>query len=676
MLRAQRRSRIISIKRKIVYSLVSIAAIALLAAYAAFFSLVSGLPSIPEDLRQLVYAQPTEVYADDGTLLYRLGGQSYVSLDKISPYFQQAVVAAEDKHFWQHHGLDKLALMRAVYKTVFQGKTQGGSTITQQLVKNMYFSFQKLFLRKIKEMLVALQIETLFSKAQILEAYCNLIYFGGTAYGVEDASQQFFAKPASVLTLPEAALLAGIINSPQALNPYSHFDAAKRRQILVLRRMLEDGMIDSTAFEDAANDSLQFRQRRIRSNDFIDYTLSLAEERYGNEAVYFGGLKIFTSLDIDLQHMAEQELAIGLRRLGAELDSTGMPLQGAMTIISVRTGEVKALVGGRKHLPGGFNRAVSSNRHVGSGIKPFLYYAAFEKLGYTPMSVVMDTLSTFRDANGRIWRPRNFDRQYRGQLIVKAAFMQSINVIAAQFGYQLTPAVIKETLRRFGVTSDIPEVLSVSLGTVGISPVEMAAGYAVFARNGIYYQPVFIKRVEDQNGIILDRAFHFGDRRLDARLSFEVLDMMQGVVQQGTGRSVRRAGFTEPCAGKTGTSTEYTDAWFNGITTSLAASVWVGYDKKYRLYRKNGAGVTGGYAAAPIWANFMKRAVQRYPAREFKPPPGLKRLTVDPVHGWYVAEAADGIPVVVPEEAIPSLPVPLMPRQWEMRMDTLAVPEQ
>ncbi|MDQ7062613.1 MAG: PBP1A family penicillin-binding protein [candidate division KSB1 bacterium] len=658
-------------KSKIFYSFVAGASLLLLTLYGGFLWLSADLPYIPSDLRHLIYAQPTEIYADDGTLVYTLGGQRYVPLNKISPYFQKAVVAAEDGHFWRHHGIDKLAMLRAFYRTVFLGQTQGGSTITQQLAKNLFFTFKKRFLRKFKEMLVAMQLESMFTKEQILEAYCNLIYFGGTAYGVEDAAQQFFDKSASELTLAEAALLAGIINSPQALNPFSHPEAARRRQALVLQRMKRRGFIDEATYAAALTDTLVFSQRPRRSNDFIDHILTLATKRFGEEAVFFGGLKIYTTLDSDLQRLAEEELAVGLARLEAELDSTGMPLQGAIAVISIPTGEVKALVGSRKYLPGGFNRAVSQNRHVGSGIKPFIYYAAFEKMGLNPASVVVDSASMFYTETGKRWMPRNFDRRYHGPMIIKSAFLQSINVIAAQLGYQLTPRVMKETLRRFGIEAPIPEVLPLALGTVGISPLEMAAAYSIFARNGEYLRPVFLKRVEDIGGMVLDRAFIFGEERLQPAISYQVLDMMRGVIEQGTGRSVRLSGFLAPAAGKTGTSTEFTDAWFTGITTSLAASVWVGYDRIYRLYTKTGRGVTGGYGAAPIWANFMKRAMKRYPAREFRMPDGLKRIMVDPRTGWPAVDPAEGMTVVVPDNFWPGLPTDAAPRQWLPPADSL-----
>lgn len=658
-------------KRRLFYSVIGSISLILLFSYFTFFWIVSDLPHIPNDLRQLVYAQPTEIFADDGTLVHKLGGQSYVPLEEISPHLLQAVVAAEDKHFHQHYGFDKLAFLRALYINLFYGKTIGGSTITQQLAKNLFFSFQKHVMRKAKELLIAFQLESMFSKNQILEAYCNLIYFGGTAYGIEDAAQQFFNKSAASLSLAESALLAGIINSPHSSNPLSHPEKARRRQHIVLEQMRALGMIDDLAFQQAERDSLRYTRRRYRSNDFIDYVLQLAEQRYGREAVYYGGLKIYTTLDVDLQRTAEEELEIGLQRLETELDSTGMPLQGAMAVISVPTGEVKALVGAREHLPGGFNRAISENRHVGSGIKPFIYYGALERLGLAPYSVVVDTPVTFHLDGGKTWRPRNFERAHRGKLILKSALMQSVNVIAAKLGEQLTPKGMVEIMRRFGIEAPLPEVLPLSLGTAGISPLEMAAAYATFVRNGVYFRPVLIKRVENLNGTVLDRAFVFGENRLDPQKSYQVLDMMKGVVEQGTGRSVRLSGFLAPAAGKTGTSTSYTDAWFTGVTTSLATSVWVGYDRIYQLYRKSGQGVTGGYAAGPIWANFMKRATQRYPARPFSMPEGLRTVYVDPVHGWEVMSPAEGLSVVVEDSALMPLPTLESLRRRRTRLDTL-----
>jgi len=645
-------------RQHLVFIFLAILTGVLLIAGIGFFVLIIDLPHIPDDLRNLVYSQPTEIYAADGSLVHRLGGKSYVPLSQISPNFQRALLAAEDGEFHSHHGVDKVAMMRAAVFTLMGRRLQSGSTLTQQLVKNLFFSFQRLWSRKFKEILISLQIESTFTKEQILEAYCNLVWFGGTAYGIQDAAQQFFGKSAADLTIPEAAMLAGIVNSPYYLNPYSHFDNALARQRLVLRRMKAKKFIDATTYNLAMADSLKLTGRPAYGNDFVDYVISEAEKKYGHEAVYYGGLKIYTTMDLQLQTIAEETVAQSVAQLEATLDSIGTPLQGALAAISVPTGEIRAIVGARQYVPGGFNRAVNTNRHVGSGIKPFVYYAALENLQLTPISIVNDTAVTFKLPTRQHWSPRNFDRRHRGRLTLKSALMQSVNVISAQLTEQLTPKRVVETCRRFGVSSlrsPQDEVLSLSLGSAGVSPLEMAAAYAVFANNGIYYKPIAIKRVEDINGAVLDRAFVFGDPRFDPKLTYEMLNMMQGVIDGGTARVIRALGFDAPAAGKTGTSTEFTDAWFTGFTTALSTSVWVGYDRDYQMYtRKPRRGVDGGRGGAPIWTEFMKRAITFYPAHEFDMPAGLQIWQVDPANGTQISNPQFGIPVALPENIQPS----------------------
>ncbi len=638
-------------RKNIFYSLIGLASAGLIIFYAGFFYISVSLPYIPNDLRQLVFSQPTEIFADDGSLVYSLRGQRYVPLSQISPNFYNALIATEDSRFYQHHGIDPPGLVRAV---AYMGKRGGGSTLTQQLGKVLFFTYRSEFLRKFKDMLLAMQLESMFSKEQILEAYCNFVYFGGTAYGIEDASQQFFSKPAAELSIAEGAMLAGIINAPNLFNPFSHPERAERRQHLVLSRLHTVGLISDQELVDAIDDSLIYVTRRQRGNDYVDYVIKQATALFGKDAVQYGGLKIYTSLDPDLQRIAERAVSDGISRLEASLDSTGAPLQGAMAVISVATGEVKALVGSRKRVPGGFNRAVSENRHVGSGIKPIIYYTAMEKLGLTPKSVRMDTATAFYVGPGQPrWRVRNFDRRFRGPVTLKWALMQSINVISAQLTKELTPQTVVAAAKRFGITSPLQPNISLSIGTGSTSPLQMASAYSIFARNGMYYPPVCIKRVQDASGLVIHKALlRFGDQRLDPQLSYMTLDMMKGYFSDliNNGRIIRANGFRGPGAGKTGTSTDYTDAWFNGVTSSLAASVWVGYDRNFKMYRKNRRGVTGSFGAVPIWANFMKVAQNRYPARNFQMPQGLKPVVIDRITGWPTLDPRKALPVVLPED--------------------------
>ena len=635
----------------------------LLFAGAGFFFLIQDLPHLPDDLRNLVYSQPAEFYAADGSLVHRLGGKTYVPLSQISPNFRQALLAAEDAEFYSHHGVDKIAMMRAAAFVLMGRRLQSGSTLTQQLVKNLFFSFRQDLLRKFREILISLQIESAFTKEQILEAYCNWVYFGGTAYGIEDAAKQFFGKSAAALTVTEAAMLAGIVNSPINFNPYSHYANALKRQRLVLRRMKSKGYLDEAAYNLAIADSINLTGRPAFGNDFIDYVIVEAEKKYGREAVYYGSLKIYTTMDPQLQAVAEECVALGVAQLEAKLDSIDAPLQGALAAVSVPTGEVRALVGARKYFPGGFNRAVNSNRHVGSGIKPFVYYAALENLQMTPISAVTDSAVSYRLQTRQTWTPRNFSRRHVGRLILKSALMQSINTISAQLTDRLTPKRVVESCRRFGITSlrsPQDEVLSLALGSGGIAPLEMASAYAVFPNNGVYYKPIVIKRVEDINGVVLDRAFVFGDTRFEAKLTYQMLDMMRGVVDGGTASRVRSLGFDAPAAGKTGTSTDFTDAWFNGFTTALSVSAWVGYDREYKMYeRKPRRGVDGARGGVPIWTEFMKRAQTFYPPQEFEMPAGLKTWYVDPVTGGQVADPQNGLRVMLPENIQPA-PLPFL----------------
>jgi len=277
-------------KTKFFYSLI-IAATALLAVlYLAFYSISASLPHIPDDFRQLVYSRPTQVFADDGSLVYQLRGQMYVPSSQISPWFFKGIVATEDARFASHHGIDKIGIARALYATLFRGRREGGSTITQQLAKVLFFSYRREVMRKFKDALVAVQLESMFSKEEILEAYANVVFFGGVSYGIEDAAQQYFSKHAADLTLSEAALLAGMVNSPNIFNPFTNFPAAEKRRRLVLRRMLATGSIDSSLYFSALADSIRLVPRRQRSNDFVDHVLKEAAQLFGQDAVQYGGL--------------------------------------------------------------------------------------------------------------------------------------------------------------------------------------------------------------------------------------------------------------------------------------------------------------------------------------------------------------------------------------------------
>ena len=611
------------------------------------FVVVSDLPRVPDPLNRIIETPPTEIFAATGERIMLLGGREGIPLNRISPYFIKAVIATEDHRFWEHHGVDKIRTLKALWVTLFEpGRVQGASTITQQLAKNLFFSFQRTYTRKFRELLVALQIEARYTKEEILEAYLNQIPFGVGAHGVEQAARLFLGKPASELSLAEASLLAGLPKSPTRYNPYRHFERAKSRQKVVLSRMAAVGFITAQEAQQAYQEQLQLQQRPDASHTgsyFLDVVLNTLEERYGPEVVYHGGLKVMTPLDPRLQSLAVESVQNGLAKLdqviGASnaadsgFDGAQARPQGALVAIQANSGAVKALVGGRDYSESEFNRAVQNNRLPGSGFKPFVYYTAFEKLGVTPATSMADKKITIPVKGAADWTPRNFSRTYEGPMILKLAFMNSVNSVSAQLVERTGPESVLETARRCGIESPLKAVYSVALGTSSVSPLEMASAFATFATGGIRHEPFFIHRVEDSLGRVLEEHLVGGRRTLDATVAFQVVDMMRAVIDDGTGAVVRRLGFNLPAAGKTGTTDDYRDAWFTGFTPNLSVAVWVGFDREGGMRDEKGNGITGGRGAAPIWADFMIKATDGEPPREFSIPDDIRFEKVSPDSG-------------------------------------------
>jgi penicillin-binding protein 1A len=600
------------------------------------FYMVKDLPRVPDPLRRIIETPPTEIYAANGERVLQLGGREYVPLNQVSRHFIEAILATEDHRFWEHHGIDKMRTLKALWITLFaEGRVQGASTITQQLAKNLFFSFEQTYTRKLRELLVALQIEAQFSKQEILEAYLNQIYFGPEEQGVGAAARFFFGKSAAQLNLSESALLAGLLKSPTRYNPLRHLERAKVRQRVVLGRMQAAGYItpeQAAAAADAALALEKNRQRRQFGGYFVDMVLKSLEDRYDAQVVYHGGLKITTTLDPRLQEIAEASLRQGLTDLdalqgrtagtNAHKETAERP-QGALVAVQVNSGAIKALVGGRDYSETEYNRAVQSYRLAGSGFKPFLYYAAFEKLGLSPATVMVDKPVRIPVAGSRDWRPRNFEREYLGPIILKKAFTQSINTVAAQLVARTGPKAVVETARKAGIRSRLSPVFSVALGTSGVSPLDMASAYGTFASGGVQYEPFAVWRVEDTYGHVLEEHIIRGTKVLDPSVAYQVVDMMQGVVDSGTGSVIRKLGFNKPAAGKTGTTNGYKDAWFTGFTPTLSVSAWVGYDHGMGLKDAYRTGITGGRGAAPIWARFMAKATEGEPPRPFIQPMGI-----------------------------------------------------
>ncbi|MEA2063996.1 MAG: PBP1A family penicillin-binding protein [Gemmatimonadota bacterium] len=634
------------------------------------------LPQLPDDLEKLVLNTQTEFYSNTGRLLATMGEKNRVPLERISRNFINALIAAEDVSFYEHPGISKTGILRAAWQNLRAGKIEGGaSTITQQLARNFFFSLEQTRSRKLKEILLSLQLEYSFGKDEILEAYCNNMYFGSGAYGVEAASRVYFARHADQLSPAQAALLVAILNGPSLFNPYAHPGRARQRQVWILHRMENEGMLSGTERLEAENEELmlqRYTETMGRSNYFLDYVQEWIRERFGDEFLYYGGLRIYTTLDERAQSAAVSAVRSQLKRLDTMFGLLNYGLQsdrekkktypqGALAAIETGTGAILAMVGGRDYNASQFNRAVQSNRLPGSAFKPFVYYTAMRDLGLGPATVLVDSIVEYTLPTGMRWSPNNFEHDFRGPMILKRALQKSRNVIAAQLIDMAGPENVAATARRFGISSPLMPTPALALGTSGTSPIEMAAAYAVFATGGTCHEPYAIIRIEDTRGNILYDLIPRGRDVASPQIVYQVVDMMRSIIAPGgTGAGIRSMGFSLPAAGKTGTTSDYRDSWFVGYTPGISCACWVGYDDNRQMrYLRNGVevGLTGSRGGAPMWAMFMSRVTEGKPRQEFPIPPGIEFIEVDFRTGMPASTA------YTPSGFI--MEVPLLPEQLD-----------
>jgi penicillin-binding protein 1B len=565
-----------------------------------------------------------------------------VSITDIPPHLIQAVIAIEDRRFYAHRGIDWVGILRATYRNVRAGGvTEGGSTLTQQLVKNFFLTPKRSIWRKSAEMIMALMVEARYSKAAILELYLNEVYFGQrgsiSINGVGEATRLYFRKDVKELTVPEAALLAGLIRAPHMYSPYKHPERALERRNRVLTAMLDAGYLAPEARERALRTPLRVETVTLEVNRapyFIDFLREQLLQRYSVEDLTANNLTIFTSLDLRLQAAAQRALEGGLtradRRMGQATE--GRKVQGALIAIQPQTGFIRAFVGGRDYATSQFNRVTQARRQVGSVFKPIVYAAALESASrssgqvITALTRVEDAPTTFTQ-NGRRWAPQNYEGRYLGWIGPRTALEQSLNVATVKFAERVGFETVARYARRMGMQGKLDALPSLALGAFEASPLEVAQVYAVLANHGLRAAPLSVKEVMTADARVLEKH-HIGvEEVLQPATAFLVTDFLTGVFERGTARSARRAGFHWTAAGKTGTTDETKDAWFAGYTPDLLVVVWVGYDDSRPL------GLTGAQAALPIWVDFMKTALAGRPSQAFHPPPGLVQVTVDPATG-------------------------------------------
>ncbi|HET9870286.1 MAG TPA: PBP1A family penicillin-binding protein, partial [bacterium] len=540
---------------------------------------------------------------------------------------QQAVISIEDERFYEHGGIDLIGIVRSFITNVMHGGVrEGASTITMQLARNLFLTPERTLSRKVREALLSLQIEKNYSKQQILEMYLNQIYFGEGAYGCESAARTYFGKHVEDLTVPECALLAALPKAPNTYDPYKNpYDALKRRN-LVLNSMADNNYITLQEATEYKNTPIELKKIEMQNAPyFVEFVRQQLEARYGSNAVYKGGLSVYTTLDMNLQEAAQQAMENGLENaeaLARKNRQSSIPvtesIQGALFAMDPHTGAIRAMIGGRNFRQSVFNRSYQALRQPGSAFKPIIYAAAIEN-GYTMADVILDSPVVYPDpTTGKPWRPTNFSNRFRGPTTLHTALMHSINVVTVKLLDKLGIQPVVNMARRLGITTPIKPNLSLGLGTSEVTLEEMVQAFSVFDNQGIRVEPFAVLSVKDSSGRVLENNTPVAQEVLDPDTAYIMTHTLQDVVDRGTGRLIRRMGFTYPAAGKTGTTNDNVDAWFIGYTPDMACGVWVGYDDRISLGRRQ----TGGETAAPIWADFMKAAVAGKPVKDFPMPTG------------------------------------------------------
>jgi penicillin-binding protein 1A len=591
----------------------------------------------------------TVVYDRNGKVLTNLyyENRQWVRLDRISPIMVKAVLAAEDADFYGHGGIDPISILRAFIKDLtHQATRQGGSTITQQLARNLFLTRERTLTRKVKEAILALRMEKTFSKDQILEMYLNTIYFGHGTYGIGAAAEAYFGKSAGQLNLSEATILAGLIAAPEYYTPIRHLDRAKTRQGYVLGQMVSKGWIGRDEAQKALDAKLFLKSVRRSSVTFPDapyfvsYILfSQLLPKYGSDAVYRGGMRIYTTLDADLQKDAEE----AVRKL---------PSEGAILALDPETGEILAMVGGKDFEKSKFNRAVQAFRQPGSAFKPVVYAAALEA-GYRPVDHLMDSPLEF--PNG--WKPENYDMKSHGEVSLLEALTYSYNIPAVKLAHLTGLDKVVQTARNLGITTThLPNDLSLALGSASLTPMEMAVAYSCFGNGGKRVVPYAVREVRDNSDTVLEKGGPMISDGISPKVAVMVRSMLQEVVRSGTGRGAAIPGYET--FGKTGTTNDWSDAWFCGGLPGLIVVVYAGNDD----HRPLGDRMTGGRVASPVWKAFVSKAASRLKlAKQFSVPAeaGVEIVRVCRHTGFLAASGCPSVPILVPAGEAPQAACPL-----------------
>lgn len=620
-----------------------------------FFYYSNQLPPLSE-LQKFDMKIGSEVYDINDRLIHVFAVERRHNTDirKLPDHLINGVLAVEDRTFYRHWGVEFRSLLRALIVDLKRGGlAQGGSTITQQLARNMFLSLDKQIPRKVKEMMLAVKIEQNYSKDEILEMYLDKVSLGAGVFGVEAAAQRYFDKDAADLSIEESALIIGLLQLPYAYSPYRFPERALRRRNIVLGVMFDQGVITEEEYRIAINNPIEVVSQRITQGTadyFIEHVRLMVERKYGTNRLFAEGLKIYTTLDYDLQVYADSLLNHELTMLeerqnypvkysdytADSIDVKTEYLQGGVFGIDPQTGYVRLMVGGRNFNHSKFNRITQARRQPGSAFKPLLYTSALDSR-YTPSTIVKDESVVFVQSDSVFWQPRNYSQTFEGYIRLREAINRSINTVAVKVISDLGPSIVVDYARRFGLTTPIRPYYSLAIGSFEVLPIELISAYTAFANNGNRVAPIFIRRVEDRNGNILEMAIPEHIRVVDERTAYLMANLMESVVDEGTARSIRARGYRLYAAGKTGTTDDYRDAWFIGFNKQMVLGIWVGFDDNTSLGRNQ----SGAVAALPSWPSIMRKAVESIAPKspngipvvdalelELTPPPGLVRQRI------------------------------------------------
>lgn len=587
------------------------------------FAAYQSLPAVGNNMRPAVSSQVFDSHGRLITTLHSDQNRLPIDINKVPQNLQNAFIAAEDNRFYEHIGIDPIGIFRAIFANLTnRGIAQGGSTITQQLAKNAFLSQEQTLKRKIQEAMLALEIEHKYSKKEILEMYMNQIYFGQGAYGIQTAAKTYFNKDVNELTLTQCAMLAGLPKSPNYYSPFNNLNEAKKRKNVVLDQMVKYGYVSAAEAEDAKNQDLGLsKSHQSKEADeyasFIDYVSQQVAKKYGDDALYKEGLKIYTTMDVDKQHAAVR----AMRNLPNNYtDENGLTQpQAAIVSIDPKTGHILAMVGGRGQ--DSFNRASMAVRQPGSAFKPFVYLTALQH-DMTPDTTMNDQPVTYGG-----WSPKNAGGSYSGTMTLSDALAHSVNTIAVQLADQVGTKNIIANAKKMGITTldAKDDNLAMALGglTKGVTPLEMASAYGTFANKGVHVKPTAIVKILDRNGNVLEDASTLEKeetktRVMSEREAYEMTTMLEGVIDHGTGTA---AAIGRPAAGKTGTTDDNKDAWFVGYTPDIVTAVWIGDDTGSHSLGE----IYGGTIPAEIWKDYMSSATSDESGGDFSAPSGMER---------------------------------------------------